>query len=60
MARGPSTFKKHDVTRLVRAVKDEGLEVARVEVGKDGRISVVTGKPEAEGGQGDNEWDKIE
>jgi hypothetical protein len=59
MARGPSTFKQRDVTAAVKAVVAAGVEVARVEVGNDGRIIVVTGKPpaaEAEGRGGDV-WD---
>jgi hypothetical protein len=39
--RRPSIFKKTDVTRATRAVLDAGLEIARVEVGKDGSIIVV-------------------
>jgi hypothetical protein len=41
MARGPCTFKQSDLTRAVRAVVAAGVEVARVEVGKDGKIVVM-------------------
>jgi hypothetical protein len=34
------------VTRAARAVLAAGLEIARVEVGKDGSIIVVPGKPD--------------
>jgi hypothetical protein len=44
MARGPCTFKQSDVTKAVKAVVAAGIEVARVEVGPDGRIVVVAGK----------------
>jgi hypothetical protein len=44
--RGPNTFKQHDVTRAVRAVQAAGVEVARVEVDKDGKIVVIAGKPQ--------------
>ena len=39
--RGPSKFKKTEVTRAAKAVLAAGLEIARVEVGKDGAIIVV-------------------
>lgn len=39
--RRPSIFKKTDVTRATRAVRAAGLEIARVEVAKDGSIIVV-------------------
>ena len=39
--RRPVSFKKTDVTRATRAILDAGLEVARVEVAKDGLIVVV-------------------
>ncbi len=41
MSRGPSTFRR--VTAAVKAVVAAGVEVARVEVGKD-TIVIVTGK----------------
>jgi hypothetical protein len=59
MSRGPCTFKQNDVTRAVKAVVAAGVEVARVEVDKDGRIVVVAGKPVPDEGRGGNEWDRI-
>lgn len=46
MARGPSTFRQRDLTAAVKAVVAAGIEVARVEVGKDGKITIITGKAE--------------
>lgn len=43
-----ATFKKTDVTRAARAVLAAGLEIARVEIAKDGGIIVVPGKPEGQ------------
>jgi hypothetical protein len=43
--RRPSTFKKTDVIRAAKAVLAAGLEVSRVEIGRDGAIVVVAGKP---------------
>ena len=60
MARTALTFKQTDVVRLVKAVAAAGVEVARVEVDKDGRIVVIAGKPMPnEGNQGGDEWDKL-
>jgi len=49
------TFRQSDVTRAVKAVVAAGVEVARVEVDKDGRIVVVAGKPESN--PASNPWD---
>jgi hypothetical protein len=45
MARGPCTFRQQDVTRALRATVAAGIEVERIEIDKDGKIVVVTGKP---------------
>ena len=60
MSRGASTFRKRDLQTAVKAVRDAGVEVERVEIEK-GRITIVTGKangsePEADGGK--SEWDE--
>ena len=44
MSRAPCTFRQRDLTAAVKAVVAAGCEVARVEVDKDGKIVVVTGK----------------
>jgi hypothetical protein len=45
VARGPCTFRQLDVTRALRATVAAGIEVQRIEIDKDGKIIVVTGKP---------------
>ena len=57
MPRGPCTFRQRDLMAAVKAVTKAGCEVARVEVGKDGKIVVVTGKTEAPAAGDTNEWD---
>jgi hypothetical protein len=42
--RRPSTFKKTDIRRAMKAVFEAGLSVARIEIGKDGVIVIVPGK----------------
>ena len=39
------TFRQGDVTRAVRAVRNAGVEVLRVEVDRTGKIVVVAGEP---------------
>lgn len=58
MARGPCTFRQHDITAAVKAVTAAAVPVARVEIDKNGRIVVVIGKPGDE--QSKNEWDGAE
>lgn len=57
--RRPCLFKKRDVTRATKAVRAAGLEIARVEINKDGVIVVVPGKPEetASSEAAPNEWE---
>ena len=46
MSRGACTFRQRDVSAAVKAVVAAGCKVARVEIGKDGRIVIVTDEPE--------------
>ena len=48
MARAPSTFRQSDVTRAVKAVAAAGVNIARVEIDKSGKIVIVTGDAKAE------------
>jgi hypothetical protein len=60
MSRGPHTFKQQDLARAVRGVRAAGLDVQRVEVGKDGKIVVIPGMPDD--GPKDtsgSEWDSL-
>ena len=59
MARRPCTFRQQDVTRALRATVMAGLEVRRLEIDKDGKIVVVTGKPD-DTERGANEWDRVQ
>ena len=39
------TVRQRDIFAAVKGAKAAGLEVARVEVDKDGRITIIAGKP---------------
>jgi hypothetical protein len=39
--RGPNRFKQAEVSRCMRAVRDAGYDISRVEVAVDGKVSVV-------------------
>ena len=41
MARAPSTFRAGDVTKAVKAVVAAGVDIARVEIDKAGKIVIV-------------------
>jgi hypothetical protein len=66
MSRARPTFRKRDVKAALEAAAEAGVDVARVELDRDGKIVLVTGKPkpeekpkpdEREGGK--NSWDGI-
>jgi hypothetical protein len=62
MSRGPSTFRQRDVAAAIKAARDAGVEVARVEVDKDGKIIIVIAEKAGNGGVGiatssGSEWD---
>ena len=52
-------FKKKDVRRLIEAVRDAGLPIARVETDKNGKIIVIAGKPQDNEATTGNEWDEV-
>jgi hypothetical protein len=58
MSRGPQTFRQRDLKAAIRGVEAAGHTVARIEIGKDGKIVII---PAREGGAGSldevNEWD---
>jgi hypothetical protein len=61
MTRAPSTFRQQDVTRAVKAVVAAGVGIARVEIDKAGKITIIALGSDlpGEGGKGANEWDTV-
>ena len=62
MTRRPATFRQCDVTKAVKAVVAAGVDIARVEIDKAGRITIIA----ATAGAGSapvagmvNEWDTV-
>src|SRR5450759_768940 len=44
MSRGQQKFKQGDVTKALKATVKAGITVGRVEIDKDGKIVIVTGR----------------
>jgi hypothetical protein len=56
--RGPSTFRKQDVTRALRAAKAAGYAVASVQIDRSGNIIVTMKSGDCLSNISlDNEWD---
>lgn len=49
MSRAPARFSQRDVTAAIKAAVAAGQTIARVEIGSDGKIVVVTSKAIASG-----------
>jgi hypothetical protein len=67
MSRTPSNFRQTDISRALKAVRVAGYRAARVLIGKDGRIEIITnpaparGEPDTTKPDDDdrNEWDAV-
>jgi hypothetical protein len=61
MARAPSTFRKQDVTRAVKAVTAAGVHIARIEIDKAGKIVIIAANAADQPAQTAeaNEWDRV-
>jgi hypothetical protein len=61
MSCAPLLFKESDVTRAVKAVRKAGLDVTRVEISPDGKITVIVKSDNGEGKdrkvEATNPWD---
>jgi hypothetical protein len=62
MSRGQQTFKQSDVTKALKATVKGGIIVGRIEIDKNGKIVIVTARPEDAANSekpGKNEWDGV-
>lgn len=59
MARSAHAITQANVRRAVKGAVDAGMIVKRVEIDREGRIVIVTGKKEdVIEREGSNEWDR--
>jgi hypothetical protein len=58
MGRACCSFRERDVKAAIRAVTAAGKDVAAVEIGAQGQIRIVLGKPGAQE-LATNEWDEV-
>ena len=60
MSRAPSTFRQQDVTRALKAVAAAGVNIARIEIDKSGKIIIITAGAGEPGETTEaNEWDRV-
>lgn len=59
MARRSCTFRQRDVTRALKATVAAGVEIAKVEIDRDGKIVVVVAGKQVEEANEGNEWDRL-
>jgi hypothetical protein len=62
MTRGPATFRQRDLTRALKATVAAGIEVAGIEIGKDGKMVIVAVKSEElldEAANDVNPWNEV-
>ena len=57
MTRALSTFRQRDVTKAVKAVAAAGVDIARVEIDKAGKIIIIAAGSEP--ARNANEWDAV-
>jgi hypothetical protein len=59
MARARSIFKQQDITKAIKGAAKAGVNIARIEIAKDGRIVIITAAEAAQIESEGNEWDRI-
>ena len=52
MARGQFAYRKRDLTRAIQAARAAGVDIAKVEVDRSGKITIIAARASA-GGNGD-------
>ena len=59
MGKGSWTFKKSDVTRAIEAARKAKLDIARVEVSKEGNIVIIARAGNGAAAPEENDWGVI-
>jgi hypothetical protein len=59
LSRGPHTFKQADLTRAIKGARAAGIDVAQIEIGKDGKIVILPKQPGMALQIAQNEWDEV-
>jgi hypothetical protein len=60
MTRAPSIFRQQDLTKAIRGATKAGVNIARIEIAKDGRIVIITSADAVQiGAEEENEWDRV-
>ena len=63
MSRRPCIFRQTELTRALKGALAAGIEIQRVEIGRDGKIVLFAGKPPkvpCEREDQRNEWDTLD
>jgi len=60
MTRAPSIFRQQDVTKAIKGTTKAGVNIARIEIARDGKIVIITATEGARIGAGEeNTWDRV-
>src|SRR5262249_58686205 len=52
MTRAPAIFRQQDVTKAIKGTTKAGVNIARIEIARDGKIVIITATEERGSGQG--------
>jgi len=59
MTRAPSIFRQQDLTKAIRGATKAGVNIARIEIARDGKIVIITAaEPTQLRAEEENEWDR--
>ena len=60
MSHGPQRFRESEMRRAIKAAGSAGIEIARIEVHKNGGFAIIPGKSDEVGKGGtSNPWDEV-
>jgi hypothetical protein len=59
MPSAPCNFRQRDLTRAIKGARAAGIDVARIEIEKDGRIVILPTQSAAVPETARNEWDEV-